>query len=60
MQPRDKELYAQIKALEVRMQAQEARQIPPAWFEKRVTKLEEAITDLTRSCIAHQQQNKDG
>ena len=55
MQPRDKELFAQVKALEVRMIAQENRRIPPDWFEARVGKLEEAITDLTKSCIAHQQ-----
>ena len=45
-------IQSRFAALEVRMDKQEAREIPPAWFEREVRDLSDNVKRLSQSCIA--------
>lgn len=49
------QILERLQALEVRLQVQEQRKIPPDWFESKVDNLEKAMHELTKNCIAHRE-----
>ena len=52
-------VQSRLTALEVRMDKQEAREIPPAWFEREVRETREAVMKLSQSCIAVRRQHDE-